>query len=900
MIVYHKHISLLLLIFLTQTTLNVCGSNNIPCFETERKALLSFKQDLQDPDGMLSSWVAEDKNCCKWDRIVCDNSTGHVQELHLAADPLERYPLLQGKINPSLLNLEQLSHLDLSYNDFGGTQIPSFIGSLRSLRYLNLRLAGFEGVIPHQLGNLSSLRHLNLRWSPALYVENLHWLSSLSSLEYLDMSGVNLSKASDHWLLAINKLPSLLKLYLWVCELGHIHPLSYTNFTSLSILDISSNNFTSFIPDWVFSLSSLVKLDLSSSQFIGSFPNGSFSLTSLTSLDVSGNSLSCTIPSYFYGFSNLEDLFLGGNKLQGVVSNSIRNLTSLGDLDLSHNKLNGSLPESLGSLSNLQILDISYNLFEGVVSEVHFANLTNLFSLTASENSLSLRVNPNWIPPFHLDWLELGSWNLGSPQFPTWLKSQKGISAIDLSNTRISEAIPKWFLNLSTVFKYINLCENQISGEIPSIPYVETIRLCSNKFQGSIPRMFSRVYELDLSNNSLSGDISESICHPTGDSQVLFILRLGGNLLSGNIPDCWMYYPRLTVIDLSNNNLIGAIPKSMGSLDGLYSLHLRNNSLSGEIPSSLRNCTRLHILDLSLNKFVGSIPNWIGISLPKLMILIIRSNKFNDHIPVELCLLARLQILDAANNNLSGNIPRCFNNFSQMATKNKLGRDELISYGSFSLLESAIVVTKGREDKYDTILGLVTSLDLSNNSLFGEIPKQLTSLQGLWSLNLSRNHLRGSIPDQISNMSSLETLDLSRNKLSGNIPTSISSLTFLSHLNLSYNNLSGEIPLGTQLQTSDNSSFIGNQLCGPPLTKNCNGKNNTTHKDTKHGEGLSDEEEYWFRLGIAMGFVVGFLGIIAPLLVCRIWRHAYYWFWQDYMLFKIVGWFIDFKNILRI
>ena len=75
---------------------------------------------------------------------------------------------------------------------------------------------------------------------------------------------------------------------------------------------------------------------------------------------------------------------------------------------------------------------------------------------------------------------------------------------------------------------------------------------------------------------------------------------------------------------------------------------------------------------------------------------------------------------------------------------------------------------------------------------------------------------------------------------------------------------------------------------------------NTIHAGTEHGEGLSDEEEYWFRLGIAMGFVVGFLGIIAPLLVCRIWRRAYYWFWQDYIFFKIVAWFIDFKNMLRI
>ncbi|KAL5549641.1 hypothetical protein UlMin_004872 [Ulmus minor] len=844
MILSHKLISLLLLlIFLT---LNVSNSTNILCFETERKALLSFKQHVKDPHGKLLSWVSEEENCCKWNGIVCDNSIGHVQELRLAADwaeDEENYRPLQGKINPSLLDLKQLSHLDLSHNYFKGTQIPNFIGSLVSLRYLDLSWAGFEGVIPHQLGNLSSLRYLGLRGSAlyvenhrgyslplkdlTLYVENLHWLSSLALLEYLDMSWVNLSKASDYWLHAINKLPSLLELHLGDCELGHIHHLSYTNFTSLSILNIYGNNFNSIIPDWVFSLSNHVKLDLSYSQFIGSFPNGSFSLTFLTTLYVSGNFLRCTIPSYFYSFSTLEYMYLGQNNL-GVVSNSIRNLTYLFHLYLSRNKLNGPLPESLGSLSTLQFLDISNNLFEGAVSKVHFSNLTNLFSLRASENSLSLRVNPNWIPPFHLDNLLLGSWNLGSPQFPTWLKSQKGISGIDLSNIGISEAIDSF-----------------------------------------------NVHELDLSNNSLSGDISEFLCHQTSDSLVLSILRLGENLLSGNIPDCWMYYPLLMVIDLSNNNLTGAIPNSMGSLDGLFSLHLRNNSLSGEIPSSLRNCKDLTVLDLGLTKFVGSIPNWIGICFPYLMILIIRSNKLNDHIPIELCRLTSLQIFDAANNNLSGTIPRCFDNFSQIATKKNLRGEYKIFYSIYWSLESAIVATKGREDKYDTFLGLVTSLDLSNNSLSGEIPKQLTSLQVL------------------CNMSSLETLDLSRNKLSENIPTSISSLTFLSHLNLSYNNLSEEIPLGTQLHTFDNYSFIGNQLCGPPFTKNCHGKNNITHQ-------FNDEEEYWFRLCIAMGFVVGFLGIIAPLLTCRIWRHAYYWFWQDYMLFKIVGWFINFKNMLRI
>ena len=41
--------------------------------------------------------------------------------------------MFDGKINPSLLDLKHLIYLDLSYNDFGGIQIPKFLGSMGSL-----------------------------------------------------------------------------------------------------------------------------------------------------------------------------------------------------------------------------------------------------------------------------------------------------------------------------------------------------------------------------------------------------------------------------------------------------------------------------------------------------------------------------------------------------------------------------------------------------------------------------------------------------------------------------------------------------------------------------------------------------------------------------------------------
>ena len=164
----------LLLCFLT-------ADSEVRCIESERHALLNFKQDLEDPSNRLASWAAaaaaSDVDCCDWIGVVCHNRTGHVLQLHLRtfyplydvrtgrAQHYAQYEAYErsmfgGKINPSLLDLKHLIYLDLSYNNFSGIQIPKFLGSMGSLRYLNLSHARFGRLIPRQLGNLSNLQYL--------------------------------------------------------------------------------------------------------------------------------------------------------------------------------------------------------------------------------------------------------------------------------------------------------------------------------------------------------------------------------------------------------------------------------------------------------------------------------------------------------------------------------------------------------------------------------------------------------------------------------------------------------------------------------------------------------------------------------------------------------------------
>ncbi|GJY87728.1 leucine-rich repeat-containing protein [Tanacetum coccineum] len=355
------------------------------CIDKERQALLDFKAPLQDPRNKLSTWRPEEEDdCCQWSGVRCNNQTGHVTELDLFAIILVWH-------NPRV-------HCGV---------IPRSIGSFTKLIYLELSDNVFYGTIPREFGNLTNLEYLHLDSLGSCRVENLDWLSSLSSLEDLTMDGTSLAKANN-WVNVIIGLQNLYYLSLVGCDLSHVmHPYSSSVNSSSSInwLFLQKNNLNSPMYSWLCPLfgKKLAHLVISGNTFDGNLSHLlnilSTSATTLEALDASSNqftgSLSDEIETKTFSF--LDNVDTISDTVSAEYWNRWKS-SQLSYLDLSFNNISGKLPKSLSN-HDLVFIDLSFNCFDGPIPAFPareipptMSEMTLLNNLDMSFNDLSGRI----------------------------------------------------------------------------------------------------------------------------------------------------------------------------------------------------------------------------------------------------------------------------------------------------------------------------------------------------------------------------------------------------------------------------------------------------------------------------------------------------------------------------
>ncbi|XP_004233904.1 probable LRR receptor-like serine/threonine-protein kinase At3g47570 [Solanum lycopersicum] len=714
--------------------------STVPNISTDEAALLALKSHISfSSNNILATNWSSSSPVCTWIGITCNSRHHRVTTLDISSMQLH------GTIPPHLGNLSFLVSIIIDNNTFHG-ELP------KELKLISVRRNNFTGAIPTFLSLLPELRIVHL-----------------SSNQFF----------------------------------GEI-PSSLSNITQLQVLDMSKNFLKGEIPQELGDLHHMTLFNLENNQLTGSIPPSIFNITTMKKIGLTYNNLTGKLPATICDhLPNLEELHLSANYIHGVIPPNIGKCGKLQILSLSRNELTGTVPTEIGNLTELTSLYLGTLHLEGEIP-ASISNMSELQNLGFARNRLSGEI------PMELGYLQK-------------------LLFLSLDTNELTGSIPASIFNMSAL-QILGIAENRLSGTLPSdlgrgMPDLDGFYCYQNTLSGLLPASISnasRLRVLELSYNSFTGPIPESV----SDLENIEVLNLGANNFVSNLALSFLTSltncRKLKEITFAENPLDGFLPASIGNLsDSLQIFQGWYCKLKGFIPGEIGNLTGMIKMDLSQNELIGHIPKTIQ-GLKKLQELSLGGNKIKGTIPDVMCNLYDLGALDLSENLASGSIPPCLGNITSLRylylSNNRLNwtlpsslwsLQDLIEFNiSSNLLSGEIPLEIGN-------LKVVTLVDLSKNDFSGKIPNTLGGLDRMLSLSLAHNKLDGPIPDSFGKMLALEFLDLTNNNLSGEIPKSLEALVYVKYLNFSFNELSGAIPTGGPFANATGQSFLSNYgLCG--------------------------------------------------------------------------------------
>ncbi|KMZ66312.1 putative Receptor protein kinase [Zostera marina] len=270
---------------------------------------------------------------------------------------------------------------------------------------------------------------------------------------------------------------------------------------------------------------------------------------------------------------------------------------------------------------------------------------------------------------------------------------------------------------------------------------------------------------------------------------------------------------RIHMIQLKGLGLNGTLPFNLNNLTMLTDLCLTSNNFTGALPS-LSGLSHLKHVFLDLNLF-DTIPFDFFTGLTSLEVMVLDFNPLNKTagwmFPLSLAGSTNLEELSCSGCNLLGELPDFLGNFAHLRSLNL----------SFNSLDGDVPANFNKLRNL-TILKLNNNLE-NGNGLTGNINflPSMVSITVAW---LYGNSFSGIIPNNISLCRYLEDFTINNNKFTGPVPQSLPGMLQLEVVKLDNNLFLGPVPVmpKTTNFTYDYNSFCQIEAPGDPCASNVN------------------------------------------------------------------------------
>eukprot|EP00981_Chlorochromonas_danica_P016192 scaffold16024_cov258-Ochromonas_danica.AAC.2 len=320
--------------------------------------------------------------------------------------------------------------------------------------------------------------------------------------------------------------------------------------------------------------------------------------------------------------------------------------------------------------------------------------------------------------------------------------------------------------------------------------------VCRNSVNGS-RSCVEHVYYIVLSNNNMIGSLPSSL----GQLQQMRHLEVTSNIdLTGSIPSTLSNLSHLSSLILDNNGLTGTIPASLTYAKALTTLDVSTNHLTGSLPENISQMSVLYALILFSNVLTGSIPGDIG-ALSQLTYFYTYSNLITGRFPQSIVNCNLMNTLAMQNNFMAGHLPPSVSKLKNMTYCN-IGANLMSGgipsdFGSASALYFLGLYTNLLSNTLPSSLGQLTVLEycsFHSNMISGAIPSTFYELPNIQDIALYHNVLSSSLDSRIDQLKSLLYLDMSYNHITGSLPVEVGQLMNLEFFSITDNTFTGTLP----------------------------------------------------------------------------------------------------------